>query len=304
MHRTLPPLNPLRVFEAAARHIHFTRAAEELGITQAAVSRQISTLEQWLDVKLFERHHNGLSLTTAGSQYLESLRPAFDIVSESTSRMLAKSIQSKIVMRSFATFALMWLMPRLARFREEHPDIQIDLLISVASIEMQREQADLIVTYADSEPEDGVARRLFPDVIVPVCSPRLLNPDAPVSSAADLRRFTLLHSRYRPDDWHDWISYAGDGLVASPGIIFGSSTLTYQAAKEGLGLAMGQVRFLGAELASGSLVIPFDKRLERNASYFLVHSKRATHDERVTILRDWIVNEARQPFYPATSPTG
>src|ERR1700754_5040085 len=147
MRRSVPPLNPLRVFEAAARHVHFTRAAEELGITQAAVSRQISSLEQWLDVKLFERRHSDLRLTSAGSYYLESLRQAFDLINNSTAKILSKLAQSKIVLRSFATFASLWLMPRLPRFHEQHPDIKVDLLISVASIEVQREQADLFIAY-------------------------------------------------------------------------------------------------------------------------------------------------------------
>jgi LysR family glycine cleavage system transcriptional activator len=299
MRRNLPPLNPLRVFETAARHVHFTRAAEELGITQAAVSRQVSALERWLDVKLFERRHAELQLTAAGSHYLESLRQAFDLIGDSTVRILSGSVQSRIVLRSYATFALLWLMPRLPRFREQRPDIQVDLLISVASVEVQREQADLIVTYGNAEPQGVVAQRLFADVIAPVCSPHLLKTDAPLSDPSELRRFTLLHSRYRPDDWQDWTSYVNAGFSADPGLVFGSSTLTYQAAKDGVGIAMGQLRLLEAELTSGALILPIDRRLERAAGYFLLHSKRAMQDERVTSLRDWIVDEARRSPLPA-----
>jgi LysR family glycine cleavage system transcriptional activator len=299
MRRTLPPLNPLRVFEAAARHIHFTRAAEELGITQSAVSRQISALEQWLDVKLFERRHSELLLTAAGSHYLEALRQAFDLISDSTVRVRSRSTQSKITLRSYATFALLWMIPRLTRFREQRPDIQVDLLTSVASIEVQREPADLIITYGIAEPQGVIAQRLFGDVIAPVCSPHLLKTAAPLTDRSDLRRFTLLHSRYRPDDWQDWIAHVKAGFSADPGLVFGSSTLTYQAAKEGVGIAMGQLRLLEAELASGALVLPIDRPLERAAGYFLLHSKRAMHDERVTSLRDWIIEEARRTPFPA-----
>jgi LysR family glycine cleavage system transcriptional activator len=292
MRRTLPPLNPLRIFEAAARHVHFTRAADELGITQAAVSRQISVLETWLGVNLFERRHSELRLTGAGIQYQESLRQAFDLIGDSTAKILGGSVQSKIVLRSYATFALLWLLPRLPRFRARHPEVQIDLLTSVAAIEFQREQADLIITHGVAKPEGVVAQRLFGDLLAPVCSPALL-PGGPLEDPADLKRFTLLQSRYRATDWQEWLAHVGADFSAEQGLIFGSSTLTYQAAKEGIGVAMGQLRLLESELAAGSLVIALDRRLERASGYFLLHSKRGEQDERVTSLREWIVEEAK-----------
>jgi LysR family transcriptional regulator, glycine cleavage system transcriptional activator len=293
MRRNLPPLNALRVFEAAARHVHFTRAAEELRITQAAVSRQISSLEEWLDVKLFERRHSELRLTSAGSYYLEYVRQAFDLIGNSTNKILTKSAQSKIVLRSFATFASLWLMPRLPRFHEKHPDIQVDVLISVASIEVQREQADLIVAHGSSEFQAGVSHKLFTDVIAPVCSPKILRDIGDVRKSSDLSKMTLLHSRYRADDWSDWIAKYEAGFSAAPGLVFGSSILTYQAAKDGLGVAMGQIHLLESELRAGTLVLPLPLKLETPSSYFIVHTKQAEHDERVILLRDWIISEAR-----------
>jgi LysR family glycine cleavage system transcriptional activator len=293
MRRTLPPLNPLRIFEAAARHVHFTRAADELGITQAAVSRQISVLETWLGVKLFERRHSELRLTGAGIQYQESLRQAFDLIGDSTAKILGGSVQSKIVLRSYATFALLWLLPRLPRFRARHPEVQIDLLTSVAAIEFQREQADLIITHGVAKPEGVIAQRLFGDLLAPVCSPALLPGGRPLEDPADLKRFTLLQSRYRATDWQEWLAHVGADFSAEQGLVFGSSTLTYQAAKEGIGVAMGQLRLLESELAAGSLVIALDRRLERASGYFLLHSKRGEQDERVTSLREWIVEEAK-----------
>ena len=293
MRRTLPPLNPLRIFEAAARHVHFTRAADELGITQAAVSRQISVLETWLGVKLFERRHSELRLTGAGIQYQESLRQAFDLIGDSTAKILGGSVQSKIVLRSYATFALLWLLPRLPRFRARHPEVQIDLLTSVAAIEFQREQADLIITHGVAKPEGVIAQRLFGDLLAPVCSPALLPGGRPLEDPADLKRFTLLQSRYRATDWQEWLAHVGADFSAEQGLVFGSSTLTYQAAKEGIGVAMGQLRLLESELAAGSLVIALNRRLERASGYFLLHSKRGEQDERVTSLREWIVEEAK-----------
>src|SRR4051812_15695918 len=187
MRRTLPPLNPLRVFEAAARHVHFTRAADELGITQAAVSRQISALEQWLGVKLFERRHTELRLTAAGAQYLESLRQAFDLIGDSTAKLLSGPVRSRIVLRSYATFAFFWMVPRLPRFRERYPDIQVDFLPPVPSIEFQRERGDLIIPHGIAEPQGAVAQRLFHDLIAPVCSPDYLRKNPTLKTPAELR---------------------------------------------------------------------------------------------------------------------
>jgi LysR family glycine cleavage system transcriptional activator len=294
MRRNVPPLNPLRVFEAAARHTHFTRAADELGITQAAVSRQISVLEKWLGVPLFERRHTELRLTQAGTRYLQSLRQAFDIIDESTTSILSEPVQGKVTLCSFATFAHFWLMPRLTRFRQRHPDIQVDFLTSVASIEFRRDQADLIITHGIAKPEGVIAQKIFSDVLVPVCSPQFLEKNAPLSDPADLRKLTLLHSRYRSNDWGEWFASLGIEFDSRPGLMFPGSTLAYQAAKEGIGIAMGQYRILEAEIASGTLVTPFDHRLERATGYYLLHSKHALHDQNIAAFRNWIMEEAVQ----------
>jgi LysR family transcriptional regulator, glycine cleavage system transcriptional activator len=294
MRRNIPPLNPLRVFEAAARHIHFTRAADELGITQAAVSRQISVLEKWLSVSLFERRHTELRLTPVGTRYLQALRQAFDIIDESTTGILTEPVQSKVTLCSYATFAQFWLMPRLSRFRQKYPDVQVDFLTSVASIEFRKDQADLIVTHGIARPEGVISQKIFGDVLVPVCSPAFLEKNQPISSPADLKKLTLLHSRYRSTDWAEWFAHIGIEFDTRPGLVFAGSTLAYQAAKEGIGLAMGQYRLLESEIASGALVIPFDHRLERASGYFLLHSKHALHDPNITAFRDWIMEEAAQ----------
>jgi LysR family transcriptional regulator, glycine cleavage system transcriptional activator len=240
MRRNIPPLNPLRVFEAAARHTHFTRAADELGITQAAVSRQISVLEKWLGVTLFERRHTELRLTPAGARYLQSLRQAFDIIDESTNGILSEPVQSKVTLCSYATFAHFWLMPRLSRFRQRHPDVEVDFLTSVASIEFRRDQADLIVSHGIAKPEGVISQKILGDVLVPVCSPAFLERNGPLLNPADLKKLTLLHSRYRNNDWAEWFASLGIELETRPGLVFAGSTLAYLAAKEGIGVAIGQ----------------------------------------------------------------
>jgi LysR family glycine cleavage system transcriptional activator len=293
MRRNIPPLNPLRVFEAAARHTHFTRAADELGITQAAVSRQVSVLEKWLKVPLFERRNAGLRLTPAGTRYLQSLRQAFDIIEESTTGILTEPVLPKVTICSYSTFAHFWLMPRLSIFRQLHPDVQVDFLTSVASIEFRKDQADLIISHGIAKPEGVISQKIFGDVLVPVCSSAFLKRYGPLSGPSGLKDLTLLHSRYRSNDWGEWFSSLGIEFDSRPGLVFSGSTLAYQAAKEGIGVAMGQYRLLEAEIASGALVVPFNHKLERATGYFLLHSKHALHDANITAFRDWIMEEAK-----------
>ena len=293
MARTLPPLNPLRVFEAAARHVHFTRAAEELGITQAAVSRQILVLETWLKVKLFERRHTELRLTDAGRQYLDALGQAFDIIETSTARASGPPRQTTIVLRVYATFAMRWLIPRLTRFTSQHPDILIDIKTSVTPIKFRPEESGIIIDYGTREMSDVVAQPLFNDVIAPMCHPKLLRGRQRLDSPLEVGRYPLLHSRRRRQDWADWFAHVGAKDAPNDGSIFDNSSLTYQAAKEGIGIAMGQVHLLDAELASGELVIPFDRRLARNYGYYLLYPKRVKQDPRVIAFHKWITDEAR-----------
>ena len=302
MRRNIPPLNPLRVFETAARHTHFTRAADELGITQAAVSRQVSVLEKWLKVPLFARKKVGLTLTPAGIRYLQSLRQAFDIIEESTSGILTEPVQPKVTICSYSTFAHFWLMPKLSMFRQRWPDVQVDLLTSVASIEFRKDQADLIITHGIAKPEGVVSQKIFSDVLVPVCSPAFLKKHGQVSDPASLKEMTLLHSRYRSNDWGEWFSSLNIEFDSRPGLVFSGSTLAYQAAKEGIGVAMGQLRLLESEIASGTLVIPFDHKLERATAYFLLHSKHAVRDTSITAFRDWIMAEADRALKGTDKP--
>lgn len=291
MPRSLPPLNPLRVFEAAARHVHFTRAAEELGITQAAVSRQILVLEGWLKVKLFERNHPDVRLTEAGKRYLTSLGQAFDLIESSTADALGGSKQSTIVLRAYSTFAMRWLIPRLPRFTRLHPDILIDIKTAVVPITFRPDETGLIIDCGTGEMEGVVSQRVIGDVIVPICHPKLLQGAAP-EEPADLGRYPLLHSRPRRHDWADWFTHVGAKAAPNGGSVFDNSSLTYQAAKEGIGIAMGQIHLLEAELANGELIIPIDRRYERSCGYYLHYPERVRQDPRVIAFHNWMIEEA------------
>ncbi len=209
MFRQLPPLNPLRMFEASGRHVSFTRAAEELGVTQAAVSGQVAVLEGFLKVKLFERRHSELALTDTGRRYLAAISPALEMIEESTSN--ARRVDSKPILRirSYPTFARHWLIPRLSRFSARHPDIDIRLTTAVALADFELENLDLCIQFGEGTWPELTAWKLMPDAIAPVCSRALSHGSKPLRQVQDLENHTLLHSRYRRSDWADWLAFAG-----------------------------------------------------------------------------------------------
>ncbi len=293
MFRQLPPLNPLRMFEAAGRHVSFTRAAEEMGVTQAAVSRQVAVLESFLKVKLFERHHSELRLTDTGRRYLASISRAFDIVEETTTNVRRVEGRPVLRVRSYPTFARHWLIPRLSRFAAIHPEIDVRLSTAVSQPDFEHDNLDVSIQLGDGNWPGLTAWEIMPDVIAPVCSRALAQGDKPLRQLRDIGRHTLLHSRYRRSDWADWLAYAGLDIDATRGTVFDSSTLTYQAARADIGIAIGQINLLERELASGDLVLPFDDILRRSLSYYLVHPKRAGSSRKSLAFREWIIAEAK-----------
>lgn len=295
MARTIPPLNPLRVFEAVARLGSFTRAADELHVSQSAVSRQVSLLEEYLDVKLFNREQRGISLTDAGRAYQQEIGPAFARIALATQNLLVHSRGGPIHVRAYATFAAKWLMRRLPEFHAANPEIEVHLSTDVAPVDFSRENVDLAVQFGDGRWDGAHCERLFGDEITPVCSPALLKR-APLATLDDLRGHRLLHSHYRRSDWPDWLAAAGrPDLAAHPECMeFASSILTYQAATDGLGVAIGQVPLLDQELEKGILVRPFEQVVRRPFAYYLLTPRREPVPKKVRMFRDWLLDEIRR----------
>ncbi len=293
MAQTIPPLNPLHVFEVAARLGSFTKAAEELNVTQSAVSRQIGTLEDYLKVRLFRRDRAGVSLTKAGRSYFVEIEPAFAAIASSTLRMRSNGGASQLHVYVYPTFAVKWLGRRLERFHARYPGIDVRVTTGLDPVDFTGKNIDLAIRLlknAEAEPEN---LKLFPDLIQPVCSPGLLHErENSPSTVEDLRKFRLLFSRYRRDDWHDWLVSMGESEISSRGIEFPSSLLTYQAAAEGLGIAMGQLNLLQADLRDGKLVTLFDRPLERALSYFVVWPRNAEPNYMGRAFIGWLVQEA------------
>ncbi len=294
MARTIPPLNPLHVFEVAARLGSFTKAAEELNVTQSAVSRQIGTLEDYLKIRLFNRDRAGVSLTRAGRSYFLEIEPAFAAIASSTGRVRSRGGGKQLHVYVYPTFAVKWLVPRMDRFNEAYPGIDVRVTTGLDPVDFAGKNIDVAIRLlrdADAEPHNI---RLFADVIQPVCSAALLRDAAqPLRSIEDLRKFRLLFSRYRRDDWHDWLLSVGENEITTRGIEFPSSVLTYQAAAEGLGVAMGQLRLLEQDIADGKLVKLFDRTLERPMSYFVVWPRNAEPNHMARAFIGWLEREAQ-----------
>jgi LysR family glycine cleavage system transcriptional activator len=297
MAKIIPPLNPLRVFEAVARLGSFTKGAEELHVSQSAVSRQISLLEDYLQVKLFNREQRGISLTDAGRAYQQEIGPAFARIVAATHDLLTRSRGGPVRVRAYTTFAAKWLMRRLPAFQDAYPEIDVRLSTDVTPADFSSDELDLAIQFGDGGWPDVHCDRLFDDCITPVCSPALLDkPGAPLRTADDLQHHRLLHSRYRKDDWPYWLAAIDRSDLAAhrDNMVFSSSILTYQAAVDGLGVAIGQVRLLDHELDSGTLASPLARVVRKGLAYYLLRPQRDSMPRKVTVFRDWLLDETRR----------
>lgn len=286
----LPPLNPLKAFEAAGRLQSVSRAADELAVTPAAVSRQIKALEEFLTVTLFERLPGGVRLTPAGARYLAEVGPLLVGLREATNVVMGGSYRRRVLkIRSPATFAVRWLIPRLAGFHSRHPSIDVQVATSPAPLDFDREAIDAGIQLGTGEWPGLRTERLMPNVLVPVVSPRYA-ADHALQAPRTLAQQTLLHSMARPDDWSLWLKSAGDTAV-NPyrGMKYETSLLAYQAALEGHGVAIAQRALVEKELASGTLVAPFGHALDCGAFtyYFAVPAAR-DESPALRAFRTWL----------------
>lgn len=291
----LPPLNPLHVFVCAAQHCSFTRAAEELRVSQSAVSRQVAVLEHFLGRRLFLRERPGLRLTPDGAQYYAAVAPAFQTLLDATEQLTETAEREPLRLQVYQTFMAKWLMRRLPEFQAQHPEMLIRVTSSVVPVDFTRHRVDAAIQLGSGHWPGTEVTPLFGDSFEPVCSPKLLERGPPILEPADLLRYPLLHSHYRRRDWADW--FASLGLVMpkeEQPTVFPSSLLTYQAAVDGLGIAMGQPKMLRTELENGSLVCPYPHAVERDLGYYFVIPEAMGNRRRLRTFRNWLVAEARK----------
>ncbi|HJO97609.1 MAG: transcriptional regulator GcvA [Rhodospirillales bacterium] len=292
MARRLPPLNALRVFEAAARHLSFTRAAQELNVTQAAVSHQIKGLEEHLELKLFRRLNRALLLTDQGQAYFPPVRDALETLAQATKRLEVQDAGGTITVSTLTSFAANWLVPRLRRFRTLCPDVDVHISTTDDVVDFGRDNIDMAVRYGSGEWRGLDAQRLMTEEVFPVCSPSLLEDGPPLRTPADLGRYTLLHDEMR-EDWRMWLLAAGaDHLNATRGPGFQHSNLVVQAAIAGEGVALGRSVLVADDLAAGRLIKPFDISLPAEFAYYVVCPEADAKRPKVAAFREWLLDEA------------
>ena len=291
MSRRLPPLNALRAFEAAARHLSFTKAAGELHVTQAAISHQVKSLEEWLGMALFHRVNRGLRLTVEGQAYLSPLRESFDSIDAATVRLLRVDAPQRLTVNTLDSFAAGWLVPRLRGFREAHPEIEVGVTTNDEIVDITRSDHDMAIRYGIG-PWPGLHTvRLFDEEIYPVCSPKLIAGDNPLRSAEDLAHHTLLHDDMAVT-WRMWLRAAGvEGVDPERGPFFMHSFLVIQAAVNGDGVALGRSRLVASEITAGRLVKPFELSLPATFSYFIVTPEGEQDRPKIAAFRQWLLAE-------------
>lgn len=291
MARRLPPLTALRAFEAAARRCSFTHAATELHVTQAAISHQVKQLEEWLDLKLFDRYGHHLVLTTEGKNYLADLSAIFDALAAATDKLTGDTLAGALRITVLPSFASKWLVPRLAKFREAQPEIDLHITSSLVSESFSDGKFDLAIRLGLGRWPGLRADLIAPEYLSPVCSPQLLAGPQPLLIPADLSRHTLLHDQPR-DHWPRWIEMAGlHDVGANNGPAFSDSALVLQAAIDAHGVALGRLFLAADDIASGRLIKPFPLNLPNDYSYWLVYPRASESNPRLCAFRDWLLDE-------------
>src|SRR5215470_13934376 len=235
MLRRLPVLNALKSFEAAARHESFTRAAEELCLTQGAISHQVKALEEELGIKLFNREHQRLVITQAGRAYLVEVRDALDRIAIATEHLVQRQHSGALTISTSPDFAAKWLVHRLAKFAQSHPEIDLRLSAAMHHVDFAREDVDVAVRHGKGDWEGLHVERLCAEQLFPVCSPRLVEAGN-LTQPADILRFPLLHLDAR-QDWATWLDSAGViGADVSRGPIMNHASMLIDAAIDGQGM--------------------------------------------------------------------
>jgi len=295
--RRLPPLNALRAFEAAARHLNFSRAADELSVTPGAVSQQIQNLEDYVGVALFKRTPKGLLLTDPAQIALPALREAFDRLADAASMLTAAVDGRRLTVSVAPSFAAKWLVPRLGLFEERHPQVDVWVSAGMELVDFNSGEVDLAIRYGTGRYPGLEVIRLMQETVVPVVSPELLERQ-PLNELADLAGQILLHDG-SPDaddscpDWTMWLAARGvKGVDGSRGPRFNQSSLVIEAAVGGRGVALAKRALAQADLDAGRLVSPFDIATAVDFAYYAVYPKAKGRLPQVKAFTSWLLGEA------------
>lgn len=286
----LPPLNALRVFEASARQLSFTKAAEELFVTQAAVSHQIKLLEEHLGLKLFMRKNRALLLTEEGQSYFLDIKDIFTSLYEATEKLLARGSKGAITVSLQPSFAIQWLVPRLTSFNLQHPEIDVRIKAVDQDENSLTQDVDIAIYHGRGRWPNVHAEKLHTEYLIPVCSPLIITDKKPLNTIHDLANHTLLHDTSRRD-WKRWFKEANvKGMNVNHGPIFSHSAMVVQAAVHGQGVALAQSVLAKPDLDAGRLVNLFDHRLVSKNAFYIVCREHQLEVGKIASFRQWVLD--------------
>lgn len=293
MSKRLPPLNALRVFDAAARHLSFTKAADELFVTQAAVSHQMKSLEDFLGLKLFRRRNRSLLLTEEGQSYYLDIKEIFSSINEATRKLQARSAKGALTVSLSPSFAIQWLVPRLSSFNQAYPGIDVRIQAVDREEDKLADDVDVAIFYGRGNWSGLRTDLLYVEYLIPVCSPSLLAGDKPLNSPKDLANHTLLHDSSRRE-WQAYVKQLDmqQLINVQQGPIFSHSAMVIQAAVHGQGIALTNNVMAKSEIDSGRLVCPFKEVLISKNAFYLVCQDSQAELGKIAAFRQWILAQA------------
>ncbi|ARU88906.1 LysR substrate-binding domain-containing protein [Pseudomonas sp. M30-35] len=290
----LPPLNPLKAFEAAARLSSLTHAADELNVSQVAVSRQVRVLEDYLGIALFRRLHRSIELTREGKELYEGISTAFQDISNAAGRVSRRAHRNLLSIQSYTTFSQRWLIPRLANFHETNQNIEVRLSSSTAPVDFEAQNIDAAILSGHGDWPHLHSEKLVDIELIPICSPGLLAARK-LQSVNDLAKVPLLYSTARPNDWTSWLSAAGAHFKQTPGIRVDNSALAYEAASMNLGMAIAVKIFVERQILNGSFIAPFETTCKTGEAYYLTWPKNIPPSEPLLKFLAWMHSSLEAP---------
>lgn len=293
MKYNMPPLSCLPAFEAAARHRSFTKAAEELSVTQAAVSFQVRNLEKALSVKLFIRHHRSLELTAKGRSLMLVVQTVFTVLTEEKALITGVTPDSSVTITAPVSFCGKWLVPRLHRLYTSVANAKLRIDANDTIVDLEDQNVQLSIRYCANPPVGLAAEKLLDDVIFPACSPKFSQTLGPPNTLTNLGSAAFLSDQMTDFTWEDWFEAAGlPRNAAATGIDFSHTANAIDAAIAGQGLALGRLSLVADDLASGRLVRPFPQTCHTSYAYYIIRGGRDNANSRIDAVIEWLHTEA------------
>jgi LysR family glycine cleavage system transcriptional activator len=291
--RLLPSLNAIRTFEAVARYNSFTRAAEELNVTQSAASRLVRSLEEYLQVPLFTRQSRRIELTEQGRFYNELVRESLDLIEAGTVELISsREGKGTLSIGMLPTFGTRWLVPRLPSFQEAHPEISLNIISSDGALDFTKERIDVAIRFGHGDWKDAIVDPLMSEEIQVVCSPKLMQGEHPITSYDSLRYHRLIRHSTRPSSWEHWFRSVGAHREDQQwGPTLEHFFMVIQAAVAGLGVALLPTFLIEDDIRNGTLVTPFTDRIAGPGAYYLITSAAKSELPRVKLFRKWILDQ-------------